>query len=269
MGDAILLFLQAFGTTVLLQLGILFCVFFIFGMVLSKLQTWTHRLYQRHIGWKGILFTAWIGTPIHEIGHALFAAFFHHKITHISFFKPNRETGGLGHVDHAYNPKSMYQSVGNFFIGAAPMIFGSFVLAMLLIFLVPNGRDSITPLSEQHKTIAAFVYSVQETIKHIFMPQHLRTWQFWLFLYLSFCVVSHIAPSKQDRKGMWRGFIWVIVLLVLVNGIGMLVRRDVTPYILTVQQYLGVFTGLFTYAFVIALVHFIAATILLAPFKRR
>src|SRR3989338_7062997 len=106
----------------------LFGIFFVCGFILSKTQTWTARIYARAVGWRGILWTAWIGTPIHELGHALVARLFRHRVNKISLFQPNQSTGNLGSVDHSFNPKSFYQRMGNFFIGAAPLFFGAAVL---------------------------------------------------------------------------------------------------------------------------------------------
>ncbi len=52
--------LKASGIQLLGVLGI----FFAFGFVLSKIQHLTQRIYLRSTGWKGILWTAWIGTPV-------------------------------------------------------------------------------------------------------------------------------------------------------------------------------------------------------------
>ena len=62
------------------QLIGVFGIFFVFGFVLSRLQRWTSSNYYRSVGWKGILWTAWLGTPIHELSHVFFAWLFRHRI---------------------------------------------------------------------------------------------------------------------------------------------------------------------------------------------
>ena len=48
----------------------------------------------------------------------------------MQLFRPGRD-GTLGYVEHAYNRRSLYQSVGNFFIGTGPIWFGSALVYLL------------------------------------------------------------------------------------------------------------------------------------------
>src|SRR3989339_2044244 len=134
-------FLLTLTQAVAIQIAGIFGIFFAFGFVLATLQEWTQKKYHQSIGWKGILWTAWMGTPIHELGHVFFAKIFRHTINEVYLFRPNPATGNLGHVDHSYRTHSWYQRIGNFFIGAAPLIWGSAVLVAMLYFLLPNGRE--------------------------------------------------------------------------------------------------------------------------------
>ncbi len=262
--------------TIIQIIGIL-GIFFVFGFILAKLQTWTQTNYSRTLGWKGILFTAWIGTPIHELGHVFFALIFNHKIQHISLFRPNKTTGGLGHVEHSYNLKSLYQRVGNFFIGAAPMIFGGFFL-FLLIFLIqpfasfdlnnwiylPANLLDVAEFTNVGFTISSFLTDLSKIVS----MANLKLWYFWLFLYISFCIVSHIAPSRQDLKNMWRGFGWIIFILFCVNLITVACGVDLTAYLLGLNQYMGMAFCVFLYAIIIAILHWLVSVILLRPFRR-
>lgn len=246
----------------------LFGLFFTFGFVLSKLQEWTQRNYVRSIGWKGILWTAWIGTPIHEIGHIFFALIFGHKINHISLFNPNEDTGGLGQVDHSFHKYSLYQRIGNFFIGSAPLIFGSVILVMMLYFMIPNGKEIFLPLTDNVTSFSTFFDSLLRTFTGLFTLENFKTWNFWLFIYLSFCIASHLAPSKQDRKGMWGGFFWIILILIFVNAGALLFHANITNHILKTSQYFGIFTAVFSYALIISLLHWLISVVILTPFRK-
>jgi len=252
---------------VIIQLLGVLGVFFALGFVLSKLQEWTQKNYMRAVGWKGILWTGWIGTPIHELGHAFFAKIFRHKIERIALFEPNKETGELGTVEHSYSTYSLYQRIGNFFIGAAPMIWGSVFLVLMLAFLVPNGKEVFAPLRETN-SFSAVLNGVWNTLVHLFNKENIITWNFWLFIYISFCIASHIAPSKADRKGMWNGLIWIVLISLLVNAIALLFGKDLTNYILNVNHYLGVFIGIFIYALILSFIHFLLSVIILTPFRK-
>ena len=255
-------------TAVFLQIAGVLGIFFALGFVHSKLQYLTHKHYRQTLGWKGILWTAWIGTPIHEIGHAFFAKVFRHKIHNITIFHPGEASGNLGHVNHSYNPKSLYQQIGNFFIGAAPMIFGSMALIIFLYFFVPNGKEVFLPLAEQQNTISGFVSSIIDSLKNLFAGENIRAWNFWLFLYVSFAVSSHMAPSKQDQKGMWKGFAWLVLLVIIINGITLALGVDITNYVLSITKYLGILTAIFVYAILLSLLHLILSAMLLLPFKK-
>lgn len=261
-------FIFRLGTAVATQVVGIFGAFFACGAVLSLLERATHQAYLRSFGWRGILWTGWIGTPIHELGHVVLAKLFRHRIHRIALFQPNPRTGMLGSVDHSYNPKSLYQRIGNFFVGAAPLIFGGALLALLLALLVPNGRDIFRPLTGTPSDIKAILTATKETFQRLFAPENLRAWNFWLFLYISFAIASHIAPSNLDLRGMWRGFFWIVILLILANAAALLFGRDITALLLRVNQYLGVILAMFLYAILLSAMHLIAASILLFPFRK-
>ena len=245
----------------------LFGIFFVFGYILSKLQEYTQKTYFRSVGWKGILWTAWFGTPLHEYSHAFFAKLFRHKIIEMRLFKPNYQTGELGYVNHSYNQKSFYQSVGNFFIGSAPMIFGSITLVILLKFLLPNGDTVFASLTGDY-SIWGMLAGVKNSVLALFSLDNLTSGWFWLFLYASFCIASHMAPSKADRKGMWYGFILIIIVLVIINILFLLIKIDITNYVLIFSKWLSIFIAIFTYATMISLTHFLISKIIFLPIKK-
>ncbi|MFA7244891.1 MAG: hypothetical protein WC070_01770 [Candidatus Magasanikbacteria bacterium] len=264
--------LQFFTTllqAVLLQLTGLFGIFFIIGFFQSIIQQKTLENYQRSLGWKGILWTAWMGTPIHEMGHYFFAKVFHHRVDKVSIFAPNEESGNLGHVDHSYNTKSIYQRLGNFFIGAAPMIFGSIVLVIFLYFFVPNAKEIFNPLFASFNNPLEFLKAIYESLKNLFAIDNINKWNFWLFFYLSLAVASHMAPSKPDRRGMWSGFFWIVLLMIIVNIITLLLGVDITVYILNLSQFLGLFIAIFVYGLLLSFLHYLISILLLVLFRKR
>ena len=243
-------------------------IFFVFGFALGKVQEATHKNYHRVMGWKGILWTAWIGTPIHELGHALLAKIFKHKIVSFSLFKPNQETGGLGYVNHSYNKYNLYQRMGNFLIGSAPMIFGSAFLVAMLYFLVPNAKAIFAPIANEVGLSLSFLNSLKNTFLNLFALENISTWNFWVFLYLSFCIASHMGLSKADRKGMWGGFFWIVLLIIIINTILLWIGVDITKYVLGVNQYLGIFVAVFTYTLVISSLHLLLFYLIKIIFKK-
>lgn len=266
LNTVVIFFLTIFKTTIIQILGVLGS-FFVLGFVHSKIQTVIQNNYNRTLGWKGILWTAWIGTPIHEFGHIFFAKIFRHKINKIALFQPNEQTGNLGHVDHSYNPHSLYQKIGNFFIGAAPMIFGSIFLVMLLYYLVPNGKEIFAPL-KNYTFNFHFFDSLILLLKNLFAHENIVAWNFWVFLYVSFAISSHMAPSKPDRSGMWNGLLWLVLLLFVTNAIALGFGKDITQYIFTITKYISIFVAIFLYAIILSLIHLLFSYALLI-FKRK
>ncbi len=251
-----------------IQIFGLFGIFFILGFILSKLQEKTHQIYQQTVGWRGILWTAWIGTPFHEFGHYFFAKLFLHKIIKVRIFDPNQETGELGRVDHTFKATSLYQRIGNFFIGAAPMIFGSLMLALFAYLFLPNGRELISSLSGNN-TLSDFFINISSAFYNSFLKLSvLKAWNYWLFLYLSFCIASHLAPSKADRKGMWNGFLYIVLILILLNIFAVLFKMDITNTILKMRSYLNILTAIFLYSIIISFLHLFFVYILLALPKK-
>ncbi|WP_429970450.1 hypothetical protein ACQW5G_05450 [Fructilactobacillus sp. Tb1] len=76
-----------------------------------------------------------LGVIIHELGHAVFALIFLHRITKIKLLNFHPEDGTLGSVENSYNPHNWYQTLGSFFIGLAPLFMGLFVFWLLIKFL--------------------------------------------------------------------------------------------------------------------------------------
>lgn len=71
-----------------------------------------------------------IGVPCHEISHALAAWLFGHKVTKIKLFGIGE--GGLsGYVLHSWNPRSLYQRQGLFWIGISPLIVTLVAVSMI------------------------------------------------------------------------------------------------------------------------------------------
>jgi hypothetical protein len=173
-----------------------------------------------------ILFKA-VGTPIHELGHAIFCILFGHRIDKISLFNPAPD-GTLGYVEHRYNPRNIYHQIGNFFIGMGPVIFGCFVITLAALLLV--GGKVFTPiqafgngLSQAPFNLGNFLNSLGTTLTAIFtemfQPEHFQHWQFYIFLYLVFAIGNSITLSPSDLYSAGLGFLFFVIFLFLLNGV--------------------------------------------------
>lgn len=170
----------------------------------------------------------WLGTMIHELGHAVFCVIFRHRINKMKLFSINPTSDNLGYVNHSYNPKSIYQSIGNFFIGIGPILFGSVVIyGLSRLLLSPDILQSIEALQIQSTNTGVWEYSLQAIVSIVngvramyivlFTGENLTNWRFYLFLYVVFCIGSSITLSPADMKGAGRGLAAFIGMLFLLN----------------------------------------------------
>lgn len=212
------------------QLIWLFGLILIFGFILFLLARFTRTTYIKTTGTTlDIFVTGWIGTPIHELGHAAFCLLFKHKIVEIKLYSPNSEDGTLGYVNHTYDTQSIYQKIGNFFIGIGPIILGTLILYLLLHYLVPNTKDVFSSINIQSKVLVKGVHgefsgilsslwgTTLNTLETLFKKSNFLNYKFWIFLYLSMCISSHMELSPPDIKGAWRGLLTIVLFFFLIN----------------------------------------------------
>lgn len=170
--------------------------------------------------------TGAIGTPVHECAHALFCLIFGHKINEIKLFQINSADGTLGYVNHSYNPKNIYQKIGNFFIGIAPIIVISALLYLLAWLLMPNFVADISggmQVNDFIGNIGKVFTDLFGVIETFFL--YCFSWQWWVFVIVGMFLSLHMTLSKADVKGALSGIIMLFavvfiadVALVLVSG---------------------------------------------------
>lgn len=202
----------------LLQVVFTIGVIVLFGFLIAL----CNRKFYANFGGAGTVvcyITGFIGTPVHELSHALFCLLFGHKITEIKLFQINSDDGTLGYVRHTYNPKNIYQRIGNFFIGVAPIIVISallFLLAWLLLpsFVdvlgrVPGQADPDAPLS-----VFRFIPSVIAAFFSLIV-----SWQWWVFFVVGIFLALHMTLSGADIKNALGGILFLLIVVLIVDVI--------------------------------------------------
>lgn len=238
------------------------------GFILGILRDNSIRNFIRSFGPNAIMITGFIGVPIHELSHAIFALLFKHNITEMKLLQKPDESGTLGYVKHSYNTKSLYQQIGNFFIGIAPIFGGLISLVALMKLLLPNSYDefikiSINNLNIQNlnmDVIEGILNSYYDLIKTIFTYSNLKNPYFYLFLFLAICISSHISLSKADIKGASKGLGIIFILILVLNMFGL------TNYIsmVSIIKYNVVLTGFLIVALLFSIITFIISRIVAA-----
>ena len=67
-------------------------------VALHALERRASRYVAHRLGWRGVLVTAWLGVPCHELGHLAMARLFGHRIVAWRLFDPDPTSGTLGYV---------------------------------------------------------------------------------------------------------------------------------------------------------------------------
>ena len=198
----------------------LFCCFLLLALVLQLVTLNFRRKWYDILGEKSWIFLAAPGTVVHETAHALFCLIFRHRILEMKLFSPG-EDGTLGMVNHSWDPKSLYQRTGNFFIGTGPIIAGTALIALATSWLMPEVWEELEPpefytLSDM---AAGTLVLICRMLKVLFSLEIWQKWQTWLWLVITMLLGSHITLSKEDLKNASVG-IWFIPLIVFLVNLG-------------------------------------------------
>ena len=202
------------------------------GLVLAALMHalsgFVDRRSGRVLGGAAYVLFGWLGTAVHEIGHAVFCLLFGHRITGIKLFDFAPRDGTRGHVRHTFDPANPWQQVGNFFIGIGPILFGTLVIVAAARWLL--GAEPLARMAEplpqggpvrsagDALALARHVAGgAGAALGALLEPHRLLEWRAWVFLYLTFTVGSSISLSGPDLKGALAGFATLVLLVLLAN----------------------------------------------------
>ena len=158
----------------LLQIAFSIGVIFLLGWLIAL----CNKVFYSNFGRFGNIvcyITGFVGAPIHELSHALFCLIFFHRIREIKLFQIS-DDGTMGYVIHSYNRRNMYQRIGNFFIGVAPILVMSGLLFLLAWGLLPEFISDIGGFITMIcyffiNTVQSFSYGIND-IKKIQLKLH-------------------------------------------------------------------------------------------------
>ncbi|MBE6367596.1 MAG: hypothetical protein E7052_06780 [Lentisphaerae bacterium] len=176
------------------------------ALVMQKFSDMLRNRLVGVLGVKGYIYLTAPGVMIHELSHALFCIIFRHQILEMKLFAPEAD-GTLGYVNHAYNKNSLYQRVGNFFIGTGPIWGGGVMLGIISWWLLPDFMRQGVTIADSFRAFTEGILNWGFWIR----------WQSWLWLYLSLTIASHITLSPPDLKGAADGLVMIVLVVMLAN----------------------------------------------------
>jgi hypothetical protein len=189
-------------------------------MIVHQIERFVQVRLAERFGWKSVLWTAWLGTPIHELSHAFFCKVFNHRIDEMQLFEPDLRSGRLGYVKHSFRKRNWFEEIGNVFIGIAPLIGGTLALMVLLfVFYYDVAIEAATQFRDRPEDQGVWDATLDATknlLSRICQWTNFGTLRFWVFAYLVLCVGNHMAPSRSDYDGARRG-VWMLAIVVFVG----------------------------------------------------
>ncbi len=204
--------------------AVLLVLAYLMQIVAKQLENQSLRLVGRKVF---VYLFAWIGVPVHELGHLIFCFIFGHTVIDVVLFQKDSSDGTMGYVNHVYNPNNTYQMIGNFFIGIGPIFFGSFVIYMLSHFLLgirigDFQTEQLGSLSPDLKGFPGMLSSVvlpvfRQSITVLWESLKSGGWKSIVFIYVSFSIGTSITLSPADIKHLLPGFISLIIFLIFFN----------------------------------------------------
>ncbi len=200
----------------LIQIFIFIGIIYIFGYLIFLIN---RTLIKFGFNYKIYIYTGIVGTVIHEASHALMCLLFFHKITEIKLFSPS-EDGTLGYVSHCYNKKNIYQKIGNFFIGIAPILGGTAVIYLLLYILMPDKciiiiNNNLNLYSINIRDYKDIINYFLLTITTIFSD--FKNWKLYVFLILSSFICLHMNLSGADVKGSLIAIPYILIIVLIID----------------------------------------------------
>lgn len=237
---------MSFLTQYLLPFLACFAVLYFFAWLLMVLLDRIKSRIAAYFGVKAQLYFGCLGIWIHEASHAVFALIFHHRILQINLmeFRVQGDQATLGHVDHAYNPHSIYQMIGNFFIGLGPLMGCSGFLALCLRLLQPEFYHSLTGDLKALTTQPRF-FSWSNAFQQL--PQAIQ-WdgKIFIFMLLLLLTVIGFGLSWSDLKNSFYGLPFMLILGLIVNLTGWLLHWPLDAFWTQLAVNTFVFFGLIT-----------------------
>ncbi len=170
------------------------------------------------LGENSLVIFSGLGTIVHELSHAGMALLFGHKIDDMRLLQRpfvGDHAGRMGYVSHVWTPGNIYQQMGNFFIGIAPVFGISGAIALITEWLWPA------------------LFDLVDLRWDVFLTEPWWRIVIWVLLTVNLGLGMHL--SRADWRGALTGVMLYISLLVILASVLAIMGVD---YILISQMLL-------------------------------
>lgn len=157
--------------------------------------------------WDAYRYTGIVGTPIHELSHAVACVLFGMKILDVSLYSPNPLTGTLGYVRFSYRPHSGIHALGRVVQGMAPMITSAVLLILVFSLGDEMGRPGSMPL---HVWVWDSVRVTASSAGEVFFSG----WEGALLVVGMSLLALHLIPSVSDIQVSLGGLFLVLAIVI-------------------------------------------------------
>ncbi|VFC54486.1 membrane protein [Clostridioides difficile] len=268
----------------------IFCfigIFIVFGLIFSITESLNNKFIFSSFGKIGIIVTGAIGTFVHELSHLIMCLIFMHKINSVKFFRPieSKNDGILGYVSHSYKKDNLYQSIGNFFIGIAPIIGGTVMIILIFKILLPDSYMKVTQNIDlnlyvsmiNNLDISGFIYiilgDISNFIRIMLLTPSVYSLKYFIFMFLMYSISTHMSLSSADLKNSLNGLSFIVIVIFAISLITYLFGFDnlnISSLIVKYNIFVSIFVSLFmAIGLIFSIVTLIISYILslVSPFK--
>lgn len=254
-----------------LSSGSLLGVYIVFGLIFDQIEQLNIQYIAGALGKIGIILTGFIGTVVHEFSHYILCLVFGHKVTEVAWFRPIRgmQDGVLGYVQHSYNPTNLYQQIGNFFIGIAPLLLGSVFIFLLFKICLPKSARQFSELMTENmrgltssftigNILRLIVRQTGSLFKVLFTKENIKKPIFWIFLFMVYSISTHMSLSFADLQGALVGLGTILIGITVICFILALVHLPVKKWAGLIVKYnafvISIFSIGLSFAFITLLI---------------
>jgi len=173
--------------------------------------------------------TGYVGTPVHELSHALMCLLFGHTITKMKLVNTDKRSRTLGYVEHTYYKTNLYHQIGNYFIGISPILAGGAVVLLFVWLFMPDMLGEMLGEIRGVPGLDVVPNALSDVWRVLFDKQNFANVRYWLALLLSLAVVIHMEISRSDVRSGGRGLLVLSGMLLITDLILGFLFPEVLP----------------------------------------